>query len=154
MCTFVFYTASDAVSLEKTPLLCIFFCFYLHNPKISCNFAAQSFCMTAETAKNIVPIIRRYFETQPVEKAWLFGSFARGEETPKSDVDILVKLDFSQPIGLQYFGMICDLEEQLGRKVDLVSEGTLRPMAAKSAEQDKFVIYERSSSCYQKSRTN
>ncbi len=34
--------------------------------------------------------IREYFKTQPVLKAWLFGSFARGEETEDSDVDILV----------------------------------------------------------------
>lgn len=33
--------------------------------------------------------IAEYFKTQPVLKAWLFGSFARGEETPRSDVDIL-----------------------------------------------------------------
>ncbi|MBP3286438.1 MAG: nucleotidyltransferase domain-containing protein [Prevotella sp.] len=33
--------------------------------------------------------IAEYFKTQPVLKAWLFGSFARGEETPESDVDIL-----------------------------------------------------------------
>ena len=44
--------------------------------------------------------IADYFKTQPVLKAWIFGSFARGEETPLSDVDILVVLDHSQPIGL------------------------------------------------------
>ena len=37
--------------------------------------------------------IREYFKTQPVLKAWLFGSFARGEETEDSDVDILVVFD-------------------------------------------------------------
>ena len=35
-----------------------------------------------------------YFKTQPVLKAWLFGSFARDEETPLSDVDIIVLLPF------------------------------------------------------------
>ena len=49
--------------------------------------------------------IADYFKTQPVLKAWIFGSFARGEETPLSDVDILVVLDHSQPIGLKFFGM-------------------------------------------------
>ena len=34
--------------------------------------------------------IADYFKTQPIVKAWLFGSFARGEETPLSDVDLLV----------------------------------------------------------------
>ena len=38
--------------------------------------------------------IADYFKTQPVLKAWIFGSFARGEETPLSDVDILVVLDW------------------------------------------------------------
>ena len=99
--------------------------------------------MTANTAQNIVPIITRYLATQPVEKAWLFGSYARGEETPKSDVDILVKLDYSKKIGLGYFGMICDLEEQLGRKVDLVSDDGLKSFARPFVDKDKVLLYER-----------
>ena len=38
--------------------------------------------------------IAEYFKTQPVLKAWLFGSFARGEETPESDVDCCGKYGF------------------------------------------------------------
>ena len=44
--------------------------------------------------------IANYFKTQPVVKAWLFGSFARGEETPESDVDILVEYDHNARISL------------------------------------------------------
>ena len=91
----------------------------------------------------IIDSLRKYFSTQPVLKAWLFGSFSRGEETQDSDVDIIVSLDKSKPIGLKFFGMWSDLEELLGRKVDLVSEGTLLPFAKKSAERDKFLVYER-----------
>ena len=87
--------------------------------------------------------IAEYFKTQPVLKAWLFGSYSRGEQTKDSDVDILVLLDKSRPIGLKFFGMWNDLEELLGRKVDLVSEGTLLPLAQQSAEKDKILIYER-----------
>ena len=87
--------------------------------------------------------IADYFKTQPVLKAWLFGSYARGEETPISDVDILVVLDHSQPIGLKYFGMWNDLEQLLDRSVDLVTEGSLADFARKSVEQDKILIYER-----------
>lgn len=54
--------------------------------------------------------ISEYFKTQPVLKAWLFGSFARSEETAQSDVDILVSIDRSQPVGLKFFGMWNDLE--------------------------------------------
>ena len=91
----------------------------------------------------IIDLLRKYFSTQPVLKAWLFGSFSRGEETQDSDVDIIVSLDKSIPIGLKFFGMWSDLEELLGRKVDLVSEGTLLPFAKESAERDKFLVYER-----------
>ncbi len=75
----------------------------------------------------------------------MFGSFSRGEETADSDVDIIVLLDKSQPVGLKYFGMWSDIEELLGRKVDLVSEGTLLPFARESANRDKILIYERTS---------
>ena len=44
--------------------------------------------------------ITEYFKTQPVLKAWLFGSFARGEETMDSDVDILVEYDKNARISL------------------------------------------------------
>ena len=89
--------------------------------------------------------IADYFKTQPVLKAWLFGSYARGEETEDSDVDLLVKFDRSLPIGLfAYIRMHRELEEKLGRKVDLIEEGTLRPAAQKTANRDLKVIYERS----------
>lgn len=87
--------------------------------------------------------IAEYFKTQPVEKAWLFGSFARGEERPDSDVDILVSLDRSKPVGIRFFGMWGDLERLLGKDVDLVTEGSLMPYAADSANKDKILIYER-----------
>lgn len=88
-------------------------------------------------------VIAEYFKTQPVVKAWLFGSFARGEDTPVSDVDILVLLDHTKPIGLKFFGMWNDLEELLGRSVDLVEEGQLLPFAVESVNHDKRLIYER-----------
>lgn len=91
----------------------------------------------------IIEALRHYFSTQPVLKVRLFGSFSRGEETKDSDVDIMVSLDKSKPIGLKFFGMWSDLEELLGRKVDLVSEGTLLPFAQESVERDKILVYER-----------
>ena len=96
--------------------------------------------MTTDMIKNS---LAEYFKAQPVLKAWLLGSFSREEQTPDSDVDILVLLDKSRPIGLKFFGMWSDLEDLLGRKVDLVSEGTLLPFAQESANKDKILIYER-----------
>ena len=89
--------------------------------------------------------IAEYFKTQPVLKAWIFGSFARGEETPLSDIDIIVLLDHSQPIGMKFFSIWNDLERLLDRKVDLVEEGELQPFAIESANHDKKLIYERTS---------
>ena len=85
-----------------------------------------------------------YFKTQPVLKAWLFGSFARGEETPRSDVDILFVPDMSNHFSLLTLGgMYMDLNELLGFEVDLVPEGSLLPFAQESADRDKILIYER-----------
>ena len=93
--------------------------------------------------QQVQQIVAAYFANQPVLKAWLFGSFARGEETPLSDVDIFVVLDRSQPIGLKFFGMWNNLEKLLDRDVDLVEEGMLLPFAVESANQDKILIYKR-----------
>lgn len=68
-----------------------------------------------------IQTIRHYFQDKPVLKAYLFGSFVRGEAEEKSDVDILVELDYTQPVGLEFVGMILDIEDLLGREVDLVS---------------------------------
>ena len=95
------------------------------------------------TTEAMTKKIAEYFKTQPVLKAWLFGSYSRGEERPDSDVDILVVLDHSQPVGLKFFGMYEDLKDLLGRNVDLVTEPSLAPFARKSVEQDRKLVYER-----------
>ena len=92
--------------------------------------------------KNIIDIICQYFR-KPIEKAWVFGSFSRGEQRPDSDIDILITFVPNTKMGLQFFGMIDDLEKLLNRSVDLVVEGDLLPFAAKSANRDKKLIYER-----------
>ena len=71
--------------------------------------------------------IANYFKTQPVLKAWLFGSYARGDESPLSDVDILVQFDEGGVSLLKHAAMICELEKILDRPVDIVPEKMLRP---------------------------
>ena len=96
------------------------------------------------TTNMIKTTVADYFKTQPVLKAWLFGSYSRGEQTNESDVDILVHYDRSQSIGLlKIAGMHIDLENLLGHKVDIVEDGTLRPWAVESVNKDKCLIYER-----------
>lgn len=100
--------------------------------------------MNRYTIDSLIPIVRQYFATQPVSKAWLFGSYSRGEETEGSDMDILVSFDKGKKISLfKYAQIICQLEERLNRKVDLVEDGNLLPFAEQSANNDKILIYER-----------
>lgn len=93
--------------------------------------------------QNMIDAISQYFATKPVSKAWLFGSYSRGEEHENSDVDILISFEPGTKMGLKFFGMIIDLENILHRPVDLVVDGDLLPFAAESANNDKILIYER-----------
>ena len=98
------------------------------------------------SAQVITQQIAEYFKTQPVTRAWLFGSFARGEETPESDVDILVEYDKNAKISLLTIShMMGELEKSTGRRVDLIEDGCLLPFATASANRDKKLIYERRS---------
>lgn len=67
-------------------------------------------------SKKHIRQIQDYFKTQPVLKAYLFGSYVRGEATEESDVDLLVELDYTQRIGLHFVQMIFDLEDLLQKK--------------------------------------
>ena len=95
--------------------------------------------------EEMIHTICEYLATQPIEKAWLFGSFARGEEREDSDVDLLVDIDQTNAsVGLlQFCHIMNELSDRLGRRVDLVVNGTLLPFAEKTANQDKQLIYER-----------
>ena len=87
--------------------------------------------------------IQEYFKTQPIEKAWVFGSFSRGEERADSDVDILVTLIPGTRLGLKFFDMNVELEQLLNRPVDLVIEGDLLPFAEATVNRDKVLVYAR-----------
>lgn len=88
--------------------------------------------------------VQRYLAHIPVRKAWVFGSFARGEETAQSDLDLLV--DYDKNAKLSLFDIVrykLDLEKMIGREVDLIENGCLKPFAVPSAERDKYLVYER-----------
>ena len=96
--------------------------------------------------QSIASKIAGYFATKPVVRAYIFGSYARGDNAPGSDIDILVAFDKEARVSLfDHLGMTYELQDILGVDVDLVTEGTLLPFAAKSAEKDKVLVYERAS---------
>lgn len=101
--------------------------------------------MISKNVQDMIPKIQGFFGTQPIKKAWLFGSCSRGEETSSSDVDILVEYDRKNTrISLMKMaGIMLDLEDLLHRKVDMIEASCLLPFAQESANHDKFLIYER-----------
>lgn len=87
--------------------------------------------------------IKEYFRTQPVLKAYLFGSYVRGQADNQSDIDILVDLDYTQRIGLGFVQMQIDLERILLTKVDLVSSNSLSKHIKPIIDNEKELIYAR-----------
>jgi predicted nucleotidyltransferase len=75
----------------------------------------------------------------------VFGSFARGEATKESDVDLLVK--FSKPIGWAFYGIAEEMELTLDRKVDLATDKMIGKYIRESVMRDLQVIYEEIEQC-------
>jgi len=61
-------------------------------------------------------VIQNYFADKPVLKGFVFGTFSRGEGGADSDLNLLVELDYTQPMGIQLY-----LHKLLKMQVDLVS---------------------------------
>lgn len=97
--------------------------------------------MTLDSTK--IESIKNYFKTRPVLKAYLFGSYVRGMADNKSDIDILVDLDYSQKIGLQFIQMKLDLEKILNNEVDLVSSNGMSKYIKPLVDVEKRLIYEK-----------
>lgn len=95
----------------------------------------------AEIRKAAVPILKPY-----INRLAIFGSTVRGETTKKSDLDLLIRLKPSgeRPrLGLfKLMEIEKDLEEILGREIDLVTEDSLSPYIRQYVEKEKVVIYE------------
>ena len=90
-----------------------------------------------------IETIQNYFKTRPVLKAYLFGSYVRGDADDQSDIDILVDLDYTQKIGLQFIQMKIDLKKLLNSKVDLVSSNGLSKHIKPIVDGEKLLIYAR-----------
>jgi uncharacterized protein len=92
----------------------------------------------------LIDKISKYFTNQPIDKAWLFGSYARSEENKESDIDIIVNfIPDSKITLLKYVHIVNDLQALTGKKVDLVEDGQLKQFAVNSSNNDKVLIYER-----------
>ena len=90
-----------------------------------------------------IQIIGGYLKDKPVIKAYVFGSYARGDADEKSDIDLLIDWDYSQLIGWNYVSYWRELKEKLNKKVDFVSVKWIDPMIEPQINRDKQLIYER-----------
>ena len=86
--------------------------------------------------------LKNYLDSQPVLKAYLFGSHARGEADDKSDIDILVDLDDSVDL-FQFIAIKQHLEEILNKTIDLISTNGISPRLKPSIDKEKILIYEK-----------
>lgn len=93
--------------------------------------------------KEIFEILVTFFKNKPVKKAYLFGSASRNEDDEQSDIDILVELDYSQPIGLGFIRMQLELEDLLKRKVDLLTSNSVSKYIRPFIDSEKILLYEK-----------
>lgn len=85
--------------------------------------------------EKIVEICRR----NDISFCALFGSFARNEADENSDIDLLVR--FSKPKGFDWLDAAFEIEDELGRKVDLVTENSLNSHIREYILKDLQVLY-------------
>ncbi len=90
---------------------------------------------TGKIKKDILPILHHY----EIKKAAIFGSFARGENTEASDIDILVEFNGEKSL-LDLAGLKIALEELLKMKVDLLTYKSLNPLLRDKILSEQVVI--------------
>lgn len=93
------------------------------------------------TLQNILQILRQHkpelHHKYPISNLGVFGSYARGEATEKSDVDIAVEI--TGPIGLSFVAMAEEIETLLGVKTDVVSKRAIQQKYLPFVEKD--IVY-------------
>ena len=95
------------------------------------------------TFADISSAASRVMPRYAVREAYLFGSFARGEQTPDSDIDMRLVCGDTMTFGTLY-ELSLELEKELGRKVDIVTNQPehMRPSFRENIEQDEVCVYE------------
>jgi predicted nucleotidyltransferase len=75
-----------------------------------------------------------------IHKAWIFGSFARGDNHALSDIDVVVEADSRLSL-MSLFGIQEQLSSKLGQKIDIGFMNTLKPEIRSNIERDLIEIY-------------
>jgi len=94
---------------------------------------------TLETIKNRLSEHKRRLSIRyGISNIAIFGSYARNQQTPESDIDILV--EFKKPIGAEFIDLADELETLLSQKVDLVSKGGLKQRYLNAIEKELLYV--------------
>ena len=91
-----------------------------------------------KSISKIKPKILRILKKYKIKKASIFGSYVRGKQKKDSDIDILVKP--AKRMGLEFVGMAFELEDNLGKKVDLVTYKSIHPLLKKKILSEEIRI--------------
>lgn len=97
--------------------------------------------MTLEELRRLRPALAALAARYGLTELAVFGSTARGEATPASDVDLMYVRGAEAPQGLEFLALQSDLEDLLGRKVDLVPRDGLHWVIRDQVMEDSEILY-------------
>ncbi len=98
--------------------------------------------MAGHTIPEIKLVVSELAKKYGAQRIFLFGSYARGDMVPTSDIDL--RIDKGSIRGLELAGLLLDLEDALGVPVDLIPTGSLDDGFLASIRDDEVLLYEAS----------
>ncbi len=96
--------------------------------------------LNQRSVQEIRSIVGPLAQQYGAERIYLFGSYARGDATEQSDIDL--RIDRGSIRGLQFAGLLGALEDALGRRVDLISTSGMDESFRKAIAPDGVLLYE------------
>ncbi len=96
--------------------------------------------MALHTIAEIQQIVAALAKQYGAQRVYLFGSYARGDMTDASDIDL--RIDKGAIRGLAFAGLLGDLEDALGTSVDLISTAGMDDSFLREAQRDEVLLYE------------
>ncbi len=97
--------------------------------------------MNGKSASTIFEEVASILASHGAKKVSIFGSYARGEQKPESDLDIIVEFSERKSL-LDIVGIEQELSDELGIKVDLLTEKSISPYLIDRIRKEMMVIYE------------
>ena len=96
--------------------------------------------MARHTISEIQAVVEPLAKKYGAQRVYLFGSYARGDMTDQSDIDL--RIDKGSIRGLAFAGLLGDLEDALGTHVDLISTAGMDDDFLQEIQKDEVLLYE------------